>query len=256
MKVTCIAATAVSIENMSDATEGKWFPDGDDNDGSALAEFAGRACYQSWARPNPDTATNDGYLANIIRQQHFSVLEHGSVTFYIEDVSRSLTHELVRHRHLSYSQLSQRFIVLRPDVHTSTLADFVVPPLFRDIDAVSDLLLDHWNRSVIAYGELLGHAERQLEAMGLDTPAARKRAREAARCVLPNMTPTAIVVTGNHRAWRELLVKRGSVHADAEIRELAIELYLQLIDIEGGMYNDLRLTTLGGVRALVQTHAE
>ena len=90
--------------------------------GQALAEFAGRACYQSWAKPNPRTATNAGYLRHILEVGHLSVLEHGSVTFYLTGVSRSLTHELIRHRHFSYSQLSQRYVperdagMVEPDV--------------------------------------------------------------------------------------------------------------------------------------------
>ena len=78
--------------------------------GQALAEFAGRACYQSWSKPNPATATNEGYLRHILEVGHLSVLEHGSVTFYLTGISRSLTHELIRHRHFSYSQLSQRYV--------------------------------------------------------------------------------------------------------------------------------------------------
>ena len=85
-----------------------WSTDADG--GEALAEFAGRACYQSWSKPNPRTATNAGYLRHILEVGHLSVLEHGSVTFYLTGVSRSLTHELIRHRHFSYSQLSQRYV--------------------------------------------------------------------------------------------------------------------------------------------------
>ena len=48
--------------------------------GQALAEFAGRACYQSWDKPNPATATNQGYLRHILEVGHLSVLEHGTVT--------------------------------------------------------------------------------------------------------------------------------------------------------------------------------
>src|SRR5512138_4040908 len=77
--------------------------------GQALAEFAGRACYQSWSKPNPATATNAGYLKHILEVGHLSVLEHGTATFYFTGVSRSFTHELIRHRHFSYSQLSQRY---------------------------------------------------------------------------------------------------------------------------------------------------
>src|SRR5689334_3139685 len=74
----------------------------DTDGGQALAEFAGRACYQSWSKPNPATATNAGYLRHILEVGHLSVLEHGQVTFYFTGVSRSFTHELIRHRHFSY----------------------------------------------------------------------------------------------------------------------------------------------------------
>ncbi|WP_390479680.1 FAD-dependent thymidylate synthase, partial [Frankia casuarinae] len=73
-----------------------WSTDADG--GQALAEFAGRACYQSWNKPNPATATNAGYLRHILDVGHLSVLEHGTVSLYLTGVSRSLTHELVRHR--------------------------------------------------------------------------------------------------------------------------------------------------------------
>ena len=55
-----------------------WATDADG--GQALAEFAGRACYQSWTKPNPATATNAGYLEHILEVGHLSVLEHGTVT--------------------------------------------------------------------------------------------------------------------------------------------------------------------------------
>ena len=80
--------------------------DTDADGGQALAEFAGRACYESWHKPNPKTATNAGYLRHILEVGHLSVIEHATATFYITGVSRSLTHELIRHRHFSFSQLS------------------------------------------------------------------------------------------------------------------------------------------------------
>jgi thymidylate synthase ThyX len=71
-----------------------WTTDADG--GQALAEFAGRACYQSWGKPNPATATNAGYLRHILEVGHLSVLEHGTVSFYLTGVSRSLTHKQAR----------------------------------------------------------------------------------------------------------------------------------------------------------------
>ena len=102
-----------------------WSTDADG--GQALLEFAGRACYQSWSKPNPKTATNAGYLQHIIDVGHFSVLEHASVSFYITGISRSCTHELIRHRHFSYSQLSQRYV-------PENESQIVVPPGMEDDD--------------------------------------------------------------------------------------------------------------------------
>lgn len=197
-----------------------------ESESSQLSEFAGRECYQSWSRPNADTATLEGYIGNIIEQRHFSVLEHGSASFRIMDVSRSLTHELVRHRHLSISQLSQRFVDMGG-------VSPVVPPDLRGDQEALDILMYVWAGAEAAYEELT----RRLEAGGMP----RKRARQAARCVLPNMTPTSLVLTGNHRAWREMIVKRISPHADTEIQELAHNVLRQLIGIEPAIYEDMKV---------------
>lgn len=194
-------------------------------DADELSEYSGRTCYQSWSKPNPETATNAGYLKNILDSYHFSVLEHASVTFYIEGVSRSLTHELVRHRHLSYSQLSQRFV-------DESSVELVVPPALRGSDERASLL-DAMEFAKEIYNSIV----ESLLSNGLP----RKKAREAARAVLPNMTETKIVVTGNHRAWREFLTKRNSPGADAEIRELAQEILGQLKKIAPNTYQDMEL---------------
>src|SRR5678809_42615 len=77
------------------------------SDGETLAEIGGRLCYMSFGKGRKGNAE---YLCNIIEQQHFSVLEHANYSFIFTGVSRSLTHELVRHRHFSFSQLSQRYV--------------------------------------------------------------------------------------------------------------------------------------------------
>lgn len=85
---------------------------------------------------------------------------------------------------------------------------------------------------------------------GVGAHRARKTVREAARAVLPNMAPTSIVLTGNHRAWREFLEKRGSADADAEIRELAIGLYLRLRSLDPALYQDFDLREESGVKVV------
>jgi thymidylate synthase (FAD) len=211
-----------------------WSTDADG--GEALAEFAGRACYQSWSKPNPRTATNAGYIDHIIEVGHLSVLEHGSVTFYITGVSRSLTHELIRHRHFSYSQLSQRYVPERD-------AAFVEPDVIANDPELHEKFLAAAQASVDAYAELLAG----LESRFADAPSAtlrRKQARQAARAVLPNATETRIVVTGNYRAWRHFIGMRATEHADVEIRALAVECLRQLQKAAGAVFADFTISTL------------
>jgi thymidylate synthase (FAD) len=238
MRVKLIGWTTVDREAMLGESGGRWLPNPEDSDGSALVEFAGRQCYESWDRPNPATATNIGYVDNVIQHQHFSVMEHAVVTLRASEVSRSLTHELVRHRHVSPSQLSQRFV--------SATGNHTTPPLFADDDISTALLDDVWDRSLKVYDALVARWMTKLLQAGKSPHRARKMAREAARCVLPNMTPTAIVFTGNHRTWREFLEKRGSIEADAEIRELAIICLGLLVEREPNLYQDFRLVLVEG----------
>lgn len=189
-----------------------------------LAEFGGRLCYESWHRPNPETATNAGYLANIIKQQHFSVLEHASASFYVAEVSRSLSHELVRHRFLSFSQLSQRFV-------NEEDSDFVLPPAVPADSGLPAFIFEHHEQSKEAYSHLV----ERLLAKGLT----RKQAREAARAVLPNATETKFLVTGNMRAWREVIAKRNSPHADAEIQLFATRVLEKLKKIAPNTFQDM-----------------
>src|SRR6266516_2275856 len=204
--------------------------------GEALAEFAGRACYQSWKKPNPATATNSGYLRHILEVGHLSVLEHGTVTMYFTGVSRSLTHELIRHRHFSYSQLSQRYVperdaaMVEPDV----IADD--PELHAKFVAASDA-------AVRAYTELHEGLEKKFAGVEQAT-LRRKQARQAARAVLPNATETRIVVTGNYRAWRHFVAMRAAEHADVEIRELAVACLRELQRIAGNAFADFEITSL------------
>lgn len=200
--------------------------------GQGLAEFAGRACYQSWGKPNPATATNLGYLRHILEVGHLSVLEHGTVSFYIAGISRSLTHELIRHRHFSYSQLSQRYVpahgaaVVEPAVIAE---DPYLHRVFTEAVAVAQR----------AYAELEHALQRKFE--GQPATSARKQARQAARSVLPNAAETRIVVTGNFRAWRHFIAMRATEHADVEIRALAIACLGHLVRIAPNVFGDFEV---------------
>ena len=178
--------------------------------GQALAEFAGRACYQSWNKPNPATATNEGYLR--------------------------LTHELIRHRHFSYSQLSQRYV---PEGD----AAFVEPAVIAEDPELHDRFLAAADAALAAYEDLLAGLEKRFADVPNST-LRRKQARQAARAVLPNAVETRIVVTGNYRAWRHFVAMRASEHADVEIRELAIACLRELQRVAGNVFGDFRISAL------------
>ena len=213
-EVTLIAKTETTLGLLAD----EFIPQAGMSGLETLTEFAGRSCYQSFNRPNPATNTTDKYLnRTLFEQGHWSIAEHASVTFYITGVSRAFTHELVRHRHLSYSQLSQRFV----DESDTAI---VIPPA----------VVDHSENYPSAVSELQEFAETALsvyedvvEALQ-DNGFERKQAREAARAVLPNMVETRIVVTGNLRAWHEFCERRMKPDADAEMQQVATMIYSKL----------------------------
>lgn len=217
-------------------------PDGIDWDtdadgGQALAEFAGRACYESWHKPNPKTATNAGYLRHILDVGHLSVIEHASATFYITGVSRSLTHELIRHRHFSFSQLSQRYVPAGSDTA------MVEPEVISEDPELHKLFAEATAASFDAYQRLLDGLKNRFAGVSSATLRA-KQARQAARSVLPNATETRIVVTGNYRTWRHFIAMRASEHADVEIRELAVECLAALQELAPNAFGDFTISAL------------
>jgi thymidylate synthase (FAD) len=205
---------------------------GDSTDGERLAEFAGRLCYMSQA--NPASRNTRDYLENIKKQGHGSVLEHANYTVLLEGVSRSLTHELVRHRAgFAYSQLSQRYV-------DESDAAFVVPPAMLGDERLEAEWKTEIDRSLAAYVRLVGELMEQY-AWVADRVHRRKMAREAARGVLPNSTETKIVVTANARAWRTMLELRAGEGADLEIRRMAVAV-LKLLQTEApGFFSDFEI---------------
>jgi|SRR5690242_1308970 len=181
-----------------------------------LVEFAGRACYQSFHKPNEATRSNRAYIANILAQGHESVLEHASVSFYVQGVSRNMLLELERHRHLSFSVISTRFV-------NSEHTEVIIPPALRGDQLAEHVIIEQAEASRQAYVAL----NDRLVLAG----KTRKEAREAARVALSGNLETKFVVTGNLRAWRDVLKKRYSTHADAEIRQFA-EAVLELLKLE------------------------
>ena len=205
------------------------------SDGEAMVEVAGRLCYMSFANPRP--GGNKAYIDHILEVGHGSVLEHAVYSMIFTGVSRSLTHELVRHRAgMSYSQLSQRYV---------DKVSFVRPPGIKPDSSAELVWTSNIALALASYESLIETLEHNDFADIDNATLRRKRARETARAVLPNCTETKIFVTGNARAWRHFLELRGSIHADAEIQRLAIAVLSVLEDASPNLFGDYTVTDQG-----------
>ncbi|MCK4341472.1 MAG: FAD-dependent thymidylate synthase [Phycisphaerae bacterium] len=199
-----------------------------------LCEAAGRLCYMSFGQGRK---TNAQYLANIIESAHGSVLEHAVWNFVILGVSRSFTHELVRHRAgFAYSQLSQRYV-------DESTADFVEPDCIAEEPELHALWEESIRQSHAAYCRLVEGLRKRF-ADEPDATMRRKLARQAARSVLPNATETRIFVTGNGRAWRHFIESRAHEHAEIEIRKVAVKILRLLRQESQSLFGDYEIVSL------------
>lgn len=236
-----------------------------------LTETAGRLCYMSFNNPRP--GGNKAYLEHILEVGHGSVLEHAVWNFIFTGISRSLSHELVRHRAgWGYSQLSQRYVdssdvafVVPHDLQKEVKKGLPVweeygndPCLARsDYDEVTltgtDWLATQQN-VLDQYEELTSYLASKLKNVE-DKAERRKRARQTARSVLPNCTETKIFVTVNARALRNTIEQRCSRFAEPEIRKLFYRVW-QIVRVEApNIFDDYQQTLLpDGTVELTTTH--
>lgn len=203
-------------------------------DGERLIEFAGRMCYQSWS--NPAGRKNAEYIRNMLDHGHLSVIEHAGASFRIEGISRSLTHELIRHRHFSFSQVSQRYV-------SEDQARMVEPECISSDPEAHRIWEETVARSQQAYRDIYKILAGRFEDVE-DKTQKRKLARQASRSVLPNATETKIVMTGNFRAWRHFIRMRASEHADVEIRTLAVNICRILMELSPAVFGDYKISSL------------
>jgi thymidylate synthase (FAD) len=181
------------------------------SDSEFLAELAGRVCYRSFGvglNLNVTKIREDpgGYLRNILRSRHGSVLEHATVTFAFLDVSRVFTHELVRHRAgTAISQESLRYV--RPlDLNLWLPRD--LKPVSKDFVAIVEEITK-------GYRKLEGHF--RWDEMNFEE---KKRVTSALRRILPEGLATNVIWTANHRTIRWAIEARTHSSAEIEIREV------------------------------------
>jgi thymidylate synthase (FAD) len=200
-----------------------------------LCEVAGRVCYMSFAKPRP--GGNEAYLHHILEVGHGSVLEHAVWNFLFTGISRTLTHELIRHRAgFGYSQLSQRYV-------DESLAEYVEPDCIAQNPELHRLWLEAVGQAHQAYMKLTEGLQQHFQSEP-DKTLRRKLARQAARSVLPNATETKIFVTANARAVRHFIELRGNRHAETEIRKLAVAVLRVMQKEAPNLFQDYQLAPL------------
>ncbi|MBI4578436.1 MAG: FAD-dependent thymidylate synthase [Planctomycetes bacterium] len=203
--------------------------------GEKLCEIAGRVCYMSFAKPRP--GGNSAYIRHIMEVGHGSVIEHAVFNLIITGVSRSFTHELVRHRAgFGYSQLSQRYV-------DESTADYVEPDCIADDPGLHETWLRAVETCHEAYCQLVDGLMGRFTDV-TDKTLRRKLARQAARSILPNATETKIFVTANARALRHFIELRCNEHAEVEIRKVAAEVLRVVRNAAPNLFADYVLEPL------------
>lgn len=181
-----------------------------------VIERAGRVSHQSFEKEREDSHIK--FIRMLIKLGHTSVLEHAVASFKISEVSRALTHQLVRHRIASYTQKSQRYV----DESNFT---YVIPPSIEKESDALNIYINFMSNCKDTY--------KKLVELGIP--------KEDARFVLPNATKTEIVLTANFRELRHMISLRGSKDAQWEIRKLFIEILKILKSYAPTVFEDFEI---------------
>jgi len=215
---------------------------GDEPAGNAthLSKLAGQLCYMSFGPVRTKNIDAQRYIDGIKEQKHGSVLEHPNFSFLFYGVSRSFTHELVRHRAgFGFSQVSQRYV-------SGKTLRFVERPEFKNHSLLHEEFKRRIDDAAATYDRtaslLMETMKDQLSS--LSKTEARKAVNQAARAVLPNETEAPIVVTGNARSWRHFLEMRGSKFAEPEIRAVSCRVLYILSMVAPEIYSDYQVKEL------------
>ena len=181
-------------------------------DPDAVIEQAARTCYQSQDRQAPGSASD--LIRKLLSMGHETPLEHAYATFRISGCSRAMSHQLVRHRLMTVSQKSQRYV-------TEADFDYVTPPGISPEDRAD------FEDDMAAIGRM--YAKWQ----------ARGWRNEDARFVLPNACATELVLSANFREFRHIFAMRCSRHAQWEIRDACTRMLKQLHAHAPSVFDDV-----------------
>jgi thymidylate synthase (FAD) len=212
-------------------------------DSTQLCKTAGQLCYASFGPRRTKNENAAAYIGRLTSAGHGSVLEHASFSFLLYGISRSVTHELVRHRAgVGFSQISQRYV-------SGAVLRFVERPEYQEDEELHRLFEDRADRAASEYEamaeQLLDRQEGGASMLTADYKTdARKKVQQTARSLLPNETEAPLVFTANVRALRHIIEMRADAHAESEIRNLALRLFLCAFTADPILFGDYEIGEL------------
>lgn len=223
----------------------EWTTDGE-SDSEVIVEAAGKLCYMSFDTSLNKNLTKTGTRNNfdyiqkgLIGTEHGSVLEHVAINIVFTNVSRVMTHELVRHRAgAAYSQTSGRY------VRTDELA-FWMPTIIKEDIALAEL----FEEAILHQESIIKRMEEASRINSLTTQAdfdRKKKLTSAFRRIVGNGVANNIEATFNHRALRFVIQQRTSRHAEEEIRLVFNSLFNQVADRFPALYADAHREMVDG----------
>ncbi|GAA0177960.1 FAD-dependent thymidylate synthase [Clostridium sediminicola] len=170
---------------------------------------------------NLNDENTEKFLNRLMSYGHASPIEHVSFTFAVEGVSRTLTHQLVRHRIASYSQQSQRYVKLEQ-------FEYVIPPAIEEDNEAKKIFSEAMKKSQKAYDDIADRLYKKYIDLDMNKTSAEKKAIEDARYVFPNACETKIVFTMNARTLMNFFYHRCCNRAQWEIHAMADEMLRQV----------------------------
>lgn len=183
-----------------------------------IVAAAAKLCYSSVGideiMDNLTDENTEKFLNLLMSFNHQSPIEHISFTFAVEGVSRSLTHQLVRHRIASYSQQSQRYVKLDQ-------FQYIIPPEIEADEKAKAIFIEHMEDSQNSYDKLTNILKSKYIKNGFNEKKAQKKAIEDARYVFPNACETKVMFTMNARSLINFFNHRCCMRAQWEIRNMA-----------------------------------
>ncbi len=144
--------------------------------------------------------------------------KHCSATFLIEGISRTCSHQIVRHRLASFSQESQRYVSLEKGGWQA-----VIPPVVSANEQADAVLNTAWEDLQDAYGQL----------------RALRIRKEDARFLLPNAAETRLVMSMHYLALRHFFWLRLDKAAQWEVQEVAREMLRLIYPLAPDVFQDI-----------------